>query len=64
METIQANSPRQGGLRPTTLYLRSDHWDLLKAIQQETGASPSFTARKLLDSLARKTRTKPRPPAA
>ena len=64
MDATKPTKPRQG-YRPTTLYLRSDQWDRLQAIEQETGASPSFTVRKLLDTkLPGKRRANPSQPAA
>lgn len=66
MDTRMPSKPRQG-YRPCSLYLRSDQWDRLRVIEAETGASPSFTVRKLIDSLDRKRRSRQAdqpPPAA
>lgn len=49
MDATMPSEPRQG-YRPTTLNLRPDQWDRLRAIEAETGASPSFTVRRLLDT--------------
>jgi hypothetical protein len=63
MDATQPKQPRQG-YRPTTLYLRTDQWERLRLIAEETGASPSFTVRRLLDGLpARKRRSKADPAA-
>lgn len=66
MDTNTPSKPRPG-LRPTTLAIRPDQWDTLQANERETGASPSFVVRKLLDSWARKPRARQSdqpPPAA
>jgi hypothetical protein len=59
MDANMPTQPRQG-YRPTTLNLRPDQWDRLRAIEQKTGASPSFTVRRLLDTkLLGKRRARP-----
>ena len=51
METKSPDKPRQG-YRRTNVMLRHDQWDRLRSIQDETGVSPSFTLRKLIDGMA------------
>jgi hypothetical protein len=47
--TSKAKQPRPGtGRKRRTLILDEFLWDRLKAIEEETGAGPSFTARRIL----------------
>ncbi len=50
METKSPEKPRQG-YRRTSVYLRNDQWNRLKSVEEQTGASPSFTLRKLIDAM-------------
>jgi hypothetical protein len=60
MDTKTAEKPRQG-YRRTSFMIRPDQWAWLQHVQRETGASPSFTLRKLIDGKAKQS---PRNPAA
>ena len=50
METKTPSPPRQG-YRRTSVLLWPDQWERLLEIRRETGASPSFTLRKLVDAM-------------
>ena len=49
MQIVQPTQPRRGNSRRTTLVISPEQWELLKQIEQETGARPSVIARRALD---------------
>ena len=58
--------PRPGddALRPTNLVLTEGIWKCLQAVERETGASPSWTARQILSrALARRASSQSGPAA-
>ncbi len=63
-KTTKAKSPRPGKCRPTTLSLTDEIWEDLRQIEQETGARPSVTVRRLLEQSLRKKKAKQPSPAA
>ncbi len=53
-QQVKAKEPRPGEKqRRTTLSLSPSLWDDLKAIEEETGARPSVTVRRMLEQAIR-----------